>query len=447
MKRFSSILRTTALILVAACDGGESSTPSGVAGSGTSSWVGTKQLGVANQITYGNAVATDRSGNVYVTGSTKGGLDGNTKKGSTFDSFITKYNSNGVKQFTHQSGVAGRETVGTAVATDAYDNVYVVGYTTGGLDGHTMTGGTHDFFVTKYNSSGVRTFTRQLGVAGEKKVGISVAIDASGNFFIAGYTTGALDGYTMTGTVDAFYSKYNSEGIKQFTRLLGVAGRETRGYGVSTDASGNVFVAGYTEGSLDGNSLTGLNDFFVAKYNNSGVKQFTRQLGAVSASTVGTAVATDVSGNVYVTGRTRGGLDGNTLTGTQDFFVAKYTGNGVKQFTRQLGAVGAATSGHEVAIDASGNVFVAGATGGALDGNALAGTDDFFVTKYNSNGVKQFTRQLGVAGRETDGNGVAIDASGNVFVAGATGGALDGNALTGSFDFFVTKFNSNGVKQ
>jgi hypothetical protein len=447
MKNSLYILRTTAFTLLAACGGGDSSTLSAVREETSASWVGTKQLGVANQITYGNALAIDRSGNVYVTGSTKGGLDGNQKTGSTFDAFVTKYSSNGVKQFTRQFGVAGQETVGTAVVTDDFGNVYVVGYTTGGLDNNDMAGSTRDMFVAKYNSNGIRQFTRQLGVAREKKVGIGVAVDASGNFFVAGYTTGAVNGQDMTGTVDAFYSKYNRDGILQFTRLLGAAGRETRGYAVSTDLNGNVFVAGYTEGSLDGNTLNGSADFFVTKYNSSGVKQFTRQLGAGNAETVGTAVATDITGNVYVTGRTTGGLDGNTLTGTHDFFVTKYNRNGVKQFTRQLGAAGAETRGNEVATDASGNVFVTGATGGALDGNILAGTDDFFVTKYNSDGLKQFTRQLGVAGRETDGNGVAIDASGNVFVAGATGGALDGNTPMGSFDFFVTKFSNNGVRQ
>ncbi len=90
---------------------------------------------------------------------------------------------------------------------------------------------------------------------------------------------------------------------------------------------------------------------------------------------------------------------------------------------------------------------MAGATSGGLDGNTLTGTQDFFVTKYDSSGVKQYTRQLGVTGRETDGNGVAIDANSNVYIAGSTGGGLDGNTLTGSYDFIVTKFNSSGVKQ
>ena len=57
------------------------------------------------------------------------------------------------------------------------------------------------------------------------------------------------------------------------------------------------------------------------------------------------------------------------------------------------------------------------------------------------------TKQLGVSGTNTEATGVAVDGSGNVYVAGFTGGGLDGNALTGTEDFFVTKYNSTGNKQ
>jgi hypothetical protein len=109
--------------------------------------------------------------------------------------------------------------------------------------------------------------------------------------------------------------------------------------------------------------------------------------------------------------------------------------------------LGAGTYGYSVVSDASGNVYVAGATAGGLDGNVLTGTNDYFVTKYNSSGIKQGTRQMGVAGVDTWGNSVATDASGNVYVAGQTYGALDGNTLTGTSDFFVTKYDSSGIKQ
>jgi len=99
-------------------------------------------------------------------------------------------------------------------------------------------------------------------------------------------------------------------------------------------------------------------------------------------------VATDSSGNVYVTGGTKGGLDGNTSAGNTDLFVVKYNSSGTKQWTKQLG-----TSGHDrargVATDSSGNVYVTGDTYGGLDGNTSAGYNDLFVVKYNSSGTKQ----------------------------------------------------------
>jgi hypothetical protein len=206
-------------------------------------------------------------------------------------------------------------------------------------------------------------------------------------------------------------------------------------------------VAGGTAGGLDGNTLTGTQDLFVTKYNSSGVKQYTKQLGVAGQTTGAQSVATDASGNVYIAGDTTGGLDGNVLTGTQDFFVTKYNISGVKQYTRQLGAAGQSTSGSSVKADASGNVYLAGYATGGLDGNTLAGTNDYFVTKFNSSGVRQYTKQLGVAGKGTYGRSDVTDASGNVYVAGYTTGGLDGNTLTGTVDFFVTKYDSSGVKQ
>jgi len=414
-------------------------------------WIGTKQLGVDAKSSTGRSVATDVSGNVYVAGNTNGGLDGNTLTG-TSDFFVTKYNSSGVKQYTKQLGVSTKLTTGLGVATDVSGNVYVAGYTAGTLDGNTLTG-TQDFFVTKYNSSGVKQYTKQLGVAGVVTQGLGVATDTSGNVYVAGYTNGGLDGNTLTGTRDFFVTKYDSSGVKQFTKQLGVipadiSRGDTGGTSVTTDVSGNVYVSGYTFGSLDGNTITGSRDFFVTKYNSSGVKQYTKQLGGAGARSISSSVATDVSGNVYLAGNTTAaGVDGNTMTGTSDFFVTKYNNSGVKQYTKQLGVAGVTTSANSVTTDVSGNVYVAGYTAGALDGNTLTGTQDFFVTKYNSSGVKQYTKQLGVAGFVTQGLGVATDVSGNVFVTGYTSGGLDGNSLTGTQDFFVTKYNSSGVKQ
>jgi hypothetical protein len=131
-----------------------------------------------------------------------------------------------------------------------------------------------------------------------------------------------------------------------------------------------------------------------------------------------------------------------------DSTTVNYTVTVIKPFgTKQMGVAGASTYGHSTSTDASGNVYVAGVTWGGLDGNTLTGDQDFFLTKYDSNGTKQYTKQMGVAGTWTHGWSTSTDASGNVYVAGVTEGGWDGNTLTGTQDFFLTKYDSSGTKQ
>ena len=125
----------------------------------------------------------------------------------------------------------------------------------------------------------------------------------------------------------------------------------------------------------------------MVKYNSSGTKQWTKQLGTSSLD-YATGVATDSSGNVYVTGSTAGGLDGNTSAGRTDLFLVKYYDNGTKQWTKQLGT-DPNDFGRGVTVDSSDNIYVTGETYGGLDGNTSSGNYDIFLVKYNSSGVKQ----------------------------------------------------------
>jgi len=389
--------------------------------SGTKQW--TKQLG-SSGLDSANGITIDSSGNVYVTGVTFGGLDWNTSAGAN-DLFVVKYNSNGTKEWTKQLGSASSD-YANGVATDSSGNVYVAGVTYGGLDGNSNNVNA-DLFVVKYNSSGTKQWTKQFGTS-STDLADGVATDSSGNVYVVGYTYGGLDGNTNTGASDIFVVKYNSSGTKQWTKQMGSSSRDYD-YGVATDSSRNVYVSGDTYGGLDGNTSAGNADLFVVKYNSSGTKQWTKQMGT-SSTDLANGVATDPSGNVYVTGGTYGGLDGNTNAGNSDLFVVKYNSSGTKQWTKQLGsssrdlAIGVAT-------DPSGNVYVTGGTKGGLDGNTSAGSSDLFVVKYNSSGTKQWTKQLGTSSNDCA-YGVAVDSSGNVYAAGYTSGALDGNTSTGA---------------
>jgi hypothetical protein len=402
-------------------------------------WAGAKQLGTTDYDEEGDGIAVDASGNVYVAGYTEGGLDGNISAGLA-DVFLVKYNSVGVKQWTRQLGTALND-YGEAVAVDASGNVYVAGSTEGGLDGN-ISAGLADIFLVKYDSAGVKQWTRQLGTT-LTDIGEGIAVDASGNVYVTGYTDGSLDGNITAGGNDIFLVKYDSAGVKQWTVQLGSTSNDY-GEGVAVDASGNVYVTGWTEGGLDGNINVGMADIFLVKYDSSGVKQWTVQLGS-TLDDISEGLAVDASGNVYVAGYTQGGLDGYNSAGNTDIFLVKYDSSGVKQWTRQLGTTDF-EEGSGVAVDASGNVYVTGWTNGGLDGYISEGMADIFLVKYDSLGVKQWTRQLGTTSNDT-GSGLAVDASGNVYAAGYTQGGLDGNISAGNKDIFVLKYDSNGVKQ
>jgi hypothetical protein len=120
---------------------------------------------------------------------------------------------------------------------------------------------------------------------------------------------------------------------------------------------------------------------------NTTTSPWTKQLGT-SSDDSGNDVTTDSSGNIYVTGSTGGGLDGNTSSGNHDIVLVKYNSTGTKQWTKQLGTSGG-DQGLGVTTDSSGNIYVTGLTDGRLDGNTISGASDIFLVKYNSTGTKQ----------------------------------------------------------
>ena len=93
---------------------------------------------------------------------------------------------------------------------------------------------------------------------------------------MTGHTSGGLDGNTNSGSWDIFLVKYNSSGTKQWTKQLGTSSEDI-GYGVTTDSSDNIYVTGWTyggsDGGLDGNTYSGGIDIFLIKYDSSGTKQ------------------------------------------------------------------------------------------------------------------------------------------------------------------------------
>jgi len=229
---------------------------------------------------------------------------------------------------------------------------------------------------------------------------------------------------------------------RYWTMQLGTSSAE-EGRGVDNDSFSNIYVTGGTYGGLDGNTSSGGQDIFLVKIDNATVKHWTQQLGSSSNDT-GRGVAVGSSNNIYVTGITAGGLDGYTNLGEQDIFLVKYNSNGTKLWTRQLGT-SRSDIAHGVAVHSNSSIYVTGETRGGLDNNTNFGDKDIFLVKYNADGVRQWTQQLGTSSEDV-GYGVALNSSGDIFVTGMTYGTLSGSN-SGSSDIFLVKYDDDGVRQ
>jgi hypothetical protein len=294
--------------------------------------------------------------------------------------------------------------------------------------------------------------------------GYSVAVDPSGNVYVTGYFEGTANfggaDLVSAGFIDIFVVKYNSAGVHQWSKSFGSYGADI-GQDIAVDASGSVYVTGYFTATVDfgGGILGGSGtSIFVAKYNSSGVHQWSKSFGS-GIVTQGWGIAVDASGNVFITGYIYGTVDfgggGLVSAGFVDIFVAKFNSAGVHQWSQRFGSADGDV-GYGIAADALGNVFVTGYFSGTVDfgggGLVSAGGFDIFVAKYNSAGAHQWSKRFGSGGAADEGLGVAVDGSGNVLVTGLFSGTADfgGGGLVsvgGSDDIFVAKYNAGGVHQ
>lgn len=323
---------------------------------------------------------------------------------------------------------------------------------------------TYYFQVTAVNSYGTKStnasafiLDRWLGIkesigSGDTQ-GYGITTDANSNVYVAGATDLGLDGNTLSNgaSYDFFVAKYDLSGAKLWTRQNGNGGN-TQATSVTSDADANVYVAGYTDVGLDGNTFTsgGDSDLFVSKYDTNGIRKWTVELGN-GGETRATAIVSDAFSNIYVAGYMNIFEAGHTPSVRSELFIAKYDTNGSLLWLQKLGATGglvpdSAATG--IALDAQGFVYATGYTNVDLDGYPSPYPNyNLFVVKYDSTGLKKWTQILGNGG-DTYTNAITIDNSSNIYVTGNTNVALDGNSLvSNSYDVFITKYDSDGNKQ
>jgi hypothetical protein len=332
-------------------------------------------------------------------------------------------------------------------------------------------------------------YSSYLGGSGED-LGYGIAVDGEGNAYVTGWTL-STDFPTKNhlqasnaGGFDAFVTKINPTGAA-FVYSTYLGGSESDfGYSIAVDSTGAAYVTGETgstdfpitpgafQTTLGGNAI---DNVFVTKINPSGsALVYSTYLGG-DFEDLGLGVVVESTGDAYVTGATKSGNFPVTPGAFQTTcevsvvqtcaFVTEINpeGSGLV-YSTFLGGSGedAVNDGSGIAVDSTGNAYVTGVTSssnfpvtpGAFQTTCNGGSDgcsDAFVTKINSAGsALVYSTYLGGSGNDF-GSGIAVDRSGNAYIAGQTGssnfpvtpGAFQ-TTLNGANNLFVTKINPAG---
>ena len=223
-------------------------------------------------------------------------------------------------------------------------------------------------------------------------------------------------------------------GSTLWANVWGAAGND-EGLAITSDASGNVLVGGFLNGTVDlgcGPVASGAsaNAMFVVKLSPSGACLWNKVTGTSGASV--TSLATDIAGNVYLGGGFAGSIDlgcGTQIATTDnDIVIAKLDPSGNCLWSDHPGG-GQPASGPRVAVAGSGTVYAAGGFEPVLDFGAgplisAGGTDIFVVALAPGDGTQVWSQRFGDVANQTA-LALASDTLGEVIVAGSFSGNLD----------------------
>jgi hypothetical protein len=258
---------------------------------------------------------------------------------------------------------------------------------------------------------------------------------ADDGLYVAGFTNFALEGQTYHRRYDAFIRKYDRRGNVVWTRQFGTSGKD-EALAVAADHRG-VTVVGYTDGRLPKQRALGGQDILVARFNADGRREWVRQFGT-KRNDRATAVAIG-GGGTYIAGSTGWKL-GDRRAGGLDAFVARLNHGGELSWVRQFGTPG--TDEIRGLSLRAGILHAVGWTTGSLAGPFVGGESDGFAVAFDTAGTRLWERQLGTDG--ADRVEAVVARAGGVFVAGSTGGMWPEQTPDGGLDAFVGKLDETG---
>ena len=409
---------------------------------------------------YGLDIVLDAYDNIYVVGTVESQSAGYSED-SYNDVFISKFDSYGNTIWTTFFGGQYNDW-GNSIILDTSGNIYVTGSTNS--DNFPVTDGTAvsgywDVYVSKFDSSGNLVWSTLLG-GDDNDFTYSIGIDSIDNIYITGATKSlnfpTTDGSTNSGDFDVFIAKYNSNGVRQWSKLLGGSGGEAAN-SIAIDSSDNIYITGDT-GSYDfpvtnGSSYSGgVVDAYIMKYDTNGNMIWSTLLGG-SDFDKSMFVAVENSGNIYIMGFSNSSnfptTDGSTNSGHDDVFVSKFDSDANMIWSTLLGGSDY-DDGYFMAIDNTGNIYITGQTISSdfpvTDGSTNLGYYDILLMELNSNGDLQWSTLLGGTYYDS-GYSIAVDSLDNIYIIGETTSpdfpVTNASIYSGENDVFLIKLALN----
>jgi hypothetical protein len=270
--------------------------------------------------------------------------------------FLVRVQNDGRNYDIRQYGSFQNGSRPTGIAKDSNDNVYISGYVEGDLDGQ-INSGSNDIFLTKFDPSGNRSWTKLFGseTAPEHQLKSELArdiyIDNNDIIYIVGDTSGNLGAKSNNGNYDMFVTKFSTNGDVLNTFLIGANnlnnpqyGAADHAYDMTVDATGNIYLFGNTSGQFAGESTNG-NDhdqLALVKLSPEGTYLWAKQFGECCPRNddAGVAIAKDTKGNLYLAARVSQYLSDYYSTSFPDIAALKLTKIGHKDIslfaTKQL---------------------------------------------------------------------------------------------------------------
>jgi hypothetical protein len=380
-------------------------------------WV-SRWTGPGAESDWAYAIAVDDSNQIYVTGKTE-------NPGTNDDWTTIKYYPNGDTAWIRYFASPGSSNErASSIAIGPSGHIYITGYTMGS--------GSGDYLTIKYRPDGDTVWTRRYnGIGNGYDFSNWVTVDDEENVYVTGYSR-ALSYQNDIATV-----KYDSSGTQLWVALFNGSGNyNDEGHKVVADNSGYVYVAGMVNPYNTGT----LRDYVAIKYDASGGDTAWARTynGPADSLDMARDIEVDVSGNVYVTGSSRG-------NGTSsDIATIKYNSAGIEEWVMRYNNPDTSGSdgGYGLEIDGAGNIYVAGQSRGLGTGT------DIVAIKYDPAGVEQWVARYNGPANDYDtpsdqdgGKCMAIDQDANIYITGASRGAAS------MYDFIVLKYDSAGIEQ